>query len=129
MKLTAGLFAEIISSLTSDVMVGRAFEKRLAPRAGLRMQLAIVAVKEGVRDPPISVWVRDISRKGIGLVCTQMLPVGSHFIAQFPQANAELLSVTFRVVQCRSLAKGLFQIGAVSSEAAPTPCDTFRLKH
>jgi hypothetical protein len=118
MKLTADLFANIVSSLTSDAMMGRAYEKRLAPRAGLRVRLTIAVVTQDVPGPPFTVWVRDVSRNGIGLVCPQRLPAGTRFVAQLPRGDKDVLAVTFRVVQCRSLMKELFHVGAVSEPAA-----------
>ena len=124
MKLTADVFENIVSSLTSDSMVGRSFEKRSSPRVGLRMRLDIAKLVDGIAQASVSVRIRDISVEGIGLIHTEALPVGSHFVAQLPRGKNEVLSVNYRVVQCRSLATGLFQIGAVMERTSTSsPAD------
>ncbi len=113
LKLTAQLYKQILASLRSD-FPSRGSEKRGQGRVGLRCSLDIVPCsfsENGAK--PITVWVRDISMKGIGLVTSMPIAEGTLFIARLPRNPDEPLSVTYKVVYCRRLSSDLYSVGSV----------------
>jgi hypothetical protein len=130
MTLTAQLFQQILTSLRSDT--GRRFnEQRLGPRVGVRGRIKLLrgAADLAQQQPPIEVWVRDISISGIGLLSSEPMTSGARFRAQFPKADEEPLTLLYTVVHCKSVSKGLYVIGArladVPQSQAPRPTGPF----
>ena len=83
-KLTAEMLNDIVSNLKSDNSGTRGSDKRAQGRVGLRGLLDVVPCtfnKEA--NKPLSVWVRDISVNGLGLMTAQRFDDGMEFIARF----------------------------------------------
>jgi hypothetical protein len=120
LKLTAQLYQEILASLRSDSPQSRTTEKRAQGRVGLRCSVDIIPATP--RAKPVTVWVRDISMKGIGIVSPVGIPEGMMFIVQLPRDREAPLTVTYKVVHCRRINSDLFSIGCmlvtVSEESA-----------
>ena len=108
MELTAETYRNILKSLRSDARSSKTMEKRVAPRVGLRSKITIVA--DG--GPSVVTWCRDLSTKGIGLVHSIPLKIGSQFVAMLPTQGKEPLPVVYTVANCRELSKSLYSIGA-----------------
>ena len=85
-------------------------EKRSAPRAGLRTKL--VVYRDGNLQDAHTVWVRDLSANGIGIVHTSSFEKGSHFLVRFPLRSGENLSAFYTVMHCKDLSKTLFFAGS-----------------
>lgn len=111
MELTAELFDEITHTLCSDTYARRAFDKRLAPRVGLRTRVTIVPSDTPNGAQPVTVWLRDLSASGLGFMYGEELADGSPFIAKLPTARGATLMVLYEVAYCRRAAKGLFTVG------------------
>jgi hypothetical protein len=107
LKLTAQLYKQILASLKSD-SPERNSEKRTQGRVGLRCTLEIIPLKGG---KPITVWVRDISEQGIGLVSPAVVGEGTIFIARLPREKGEPLIVSYKVCYCRHLSSELYSLG------------------
>ena len=125
MSFTAEQFNQIVESLRSDSLGKRSYEKRTAPRVGVRTRLEIVplpGLPPGAIVParltssmgtgPVSVWVRDISADGIGILHATHMDSGTRFVAHFLRGQREPLSVVYTVTNCKTISKTLFTIGA-----------------
>jgi hypothetical protein len=126
MSFTAEQFNQIVESLRSDSLGKRSYEKRTAPRVGVRTKLEIVplpGLPPGVPVPPRlppaaasgpveNVWVRDISADGIGILHASPMDAGARFVAHFLRGQRAPLSVVYAVTHCKTISKTLFTIGA-----------------
>lgn len=112
MQLSAELYRQIVRSLRSDPRSSRNMEKRVAPRVGLRSKLGIIRRGPGGIELQSSVWVRDLSTSGIGIVTAEPFPKRSEFIAQLPGVMGESMAIVYTVCHCKELAKSLYSIGA-----------------
>jgi hypothetical protein len=113
MQLSAELYRQIVRSLRSDPRTSRNLEKRINPRVGLRTKLTITRRAFGSGTPTqSSVWVRDLSTSGIGIVTSEPLQMRSEFAAHLPGAMGEALTIVYTVMHCKELAKSLYSIGA-----------------
>jgi hypothetical protein len=112
LTLTADAFNQIVQSLRSDD--GRRFnEKRMKPRVGVRGRVSIVLLSpDGTGEKTLTVWVRDLSANGIGILLNQPLPQASRFAACFHRSNEQPLTLTYVVAHSKAAVKGLYTIGA-----------------
>lgn len=127
MSLSGDEFNEIMESLRSDIQGKRAFEKRGAPRVGLRSRGLIVAYEhEKLIGSPIPVWIRDLSITGIGLMHSRPLEPGAQFVAQFVRPTKPPLSVLYTVTHSKPLTRSIFSVGAKMEQVmeAPAPVKT-----
>ena len=118
-KLTAEMLNDIVSNLKSD-SVGRAQEKRSQGRVGLRGILDVIPctfVKGS--NKPLTVWVRDISVNGIGLLASKRLDEGVEFIARFVREGRPPLCILYKVKYCRRVASDLVSVGASFDRVMP----------
>jgi hypothetical protein len=113
MSLTGDEFNEIIQSLRSDIQGKRGFEKRGAPRVGLRSRGTIVSCEHlRLSGAPTPVWIRDLSVSGIGIIHCHPLEPGMQFVAQFLRPAKPPLSVLYTVTHTKPISKTIFSIGA-----------------
>lgn len=124
MELSAELLESTVESVTGDRGQGEA-ERRVNPRVGLRCRTKISIYENGVLQPPLAVWTRDISKEGIGIMSSRHLKVGTRFVIRLPRKHGEdsLLLCTTR--NCADLADGIYAIGAsfaraISASAKPS---------
>jgi hypothetical protein len=112
LTLTADAFNQIVHSLKSDE--GRRFnEKRSKPRVGVRGRVSIVLLgNDSVGEKTLTVWVRDVSATGIGILLNEPLPHGSRFAACFHRNGDQPLTLTYIVAHAKTAVKGLYTIGA-----------------
>ena len=110
MGLSADQFRVIVDHLTWDGPGKGLYEKRQAPRVGLRSRLTIYP--NGDMKAPETVWLRDLSSKGAGIVHSRPLEDNLEFLVQFPLHGGEMLSVFYRAMHSKDLAKNLYFIGA-----------------
>ncbi|HEX3355769.1 MAG TPA: PilZ domain-containing protein [Tepidisphaeraceae bacterium] len=100
MLLSAQMYQEILKSLRSDGC--KSETRRKHARVGMRAKITIILLGEGGRpNPPESVWIRDISTTGIGLVTTRAIARGQLFVVQFNHHDENGLSLLCQAVQCR----------------------------
>jgi PilZ domain-containing protein len=111
-KLSAEVFETILANLRSD-NTGRQSEKRQNPRVGLRAKLDISlpdSAKKG--GQPTTVWVRDISLCGLGILTGRFMKTGMTFTAMFDRAREGTLNVEYTVTYCKTLSDEMFSVGA-----------------
>jgi hypothetical protein len=102
MHLTAEMYEDIVRSLRSDVLKGT--ERRRHPRVGMRVRITIIILDAaGQPGKAESVWVRDLSDGGIGLVATRPMKRGVLFIVQFIRSDHQVLSLLCQVVQSHNV--------------------------
>jgi hypothetical protein len=113
LKLSAELFNEVISTLTSDGCRKSGPEKRRDARVGLRCSVEITLCVFAAKKPkPVTVQVHDLSVSGIGLVAREMLEIGAEFVAKLHREGHPPMTVLYKVKHCRRLTKELFNVGA-----------------
>ncbi len=120
MAFTAELFRQIVENLKSDD--GRRYdEQRNRPRVGVRGRVDIKLMQVGDRGiRTLSVWIRDLSVNGIGILHSKPLPNDSKFIAHFPRCDDAPLAITYVVAYSKQVSKGLYVVGARMVGAAKT---------
>ncbi|MGD0462788.1 MAG: PilZ domain-containing protein [Tepidisphaeraceae bacterium] len=113
MELSAELFERTIRLFKGDSSAIK-HQRRVHPRVGIRCHIKIVPVEAGVPAGPIEVWTRDISRAGIGIICSQKMKAGDRFVVRFPRADeAPPLALVCTIKCCSQLSQGVYAIGAV----------------
>lgn len=113
MELSAELFEQTIRLFKGD---GSAIknQRRCHPRVGIRCRIKIVPIENGLPGEPVEVWTRDISRTGIGIICSQKMKSGDRFVVRFPRADsAPPLGLVCTIKCCSQLSKGVYSIGAI----------------
>ena len=117
--MTAEIFEEIVASLRSDKS-RRTQEKRSLPRVGLRSSVQIYpSPTSGNVATAITVWVRDVSADGLGMVSPQPIAADALFVAEFERPGRQQLRVQYRVAHCKQLSGGLHSIGAKLVKVLP----------
>jgi hypothetical protein len=113
MKLSAEMFKQIIASLKSDRSSSRGHEKRSEGRVGLRCSADVIPSLFGDKGArAITVWVRDISVNGIGLVASTLLERNAEFVLPFIHDGHNPLSVRYKVRYVKKISRDLYSIGA-----------------
>ncbi len=119
-KLTADMLNDIVSNLKSDNGGARGQDKRTQGRVGLRGALDVVPCTfSKVSNKPISVWVRDISVSGIGLLASSRFEEGLEFIARFVREGRPPLCILYKVRYCRRVSSDLMSVGASFDRVMP----------
>jgi hypothetical protein len=120
MMLSADMFNQIVASLTSASPASRAPEKRVQGRVGLRSALEIIPIASAVAGAkPISVWLRDISINGLGIVSSVKMEDSLVFAARFPREGGGPLAILYKVRHCRRISGDLFSVGASFERVVP----------
>ena len=113
MKFSAEMFKQIIATLRSDGTGSHGHEKRTEARVGLRSSVAIIPYTiDGKAAKAITVWIRDLSVNGVGLVSSVKLDANVDFVVGFFRDGQTPLSVRYKVRHCKKLAQNLHSIGA-----------------
>lgn len=107
MKLSAEVYDRILDALRADPPQVLSREKREEPRAGVRGFVNIIPPTGGV---PLRVPVRDLSRKGIGILCAHEMWPGEQFVLMLP-GDGGGMGVVFSVAYCRQISPDLHGIG------------------
>lgn len=119
MELSAELLESVLSSVRSDPARGAA-ENRKSPRVPLRCRVTITPVEGGSLGAPMHVWTRDISRGGVGLVCSKYVRTGTKFLVQLPRRFEKPVPILCIVRNCTELADDIFAVGATFTELRPS---------
>lgn len=119
-KLTAEMLTDIVSNLKSDSAGSRGQEKRGQGRVGLRGTLDVIPRSfKNVGNKPLTVWVRDISVNGIGLMSSTVFDAGAEFIARFVREGRPPLCILYKVRYCRRVSSDLNSVGASFDRVMP----------
>lgn len=91
------------------------------PRVGLRARLDIIPTTFGDEGAKrLTVWLRDISANGLGIVSSHFMSKKTEFVAIFNSDQNKCLKVPYMVMHCTTISKGLFCIGAEMINAGET---------
>jgi hypothetical protein len=113
MKLSADMFKQIIASLKSERSSSRGHEKRTEGRVGLRCSVDVIPHRFGDKGArAVTVWVRDMSVNGIGLVASTLLELNVEFVVPFIRDGHKPLSVRYKVRYVKKISRDLYSIGA-----------------
>ena len=118
MELSASLFEQTVCLIRGYGAEGKS-NKRAVPRVGARFRVKL-AVRQP-RTPPelIEAWSRDISRRGIGLICGRGMQTTERFQIDLSRGPAERPLTIFCLVRHSSeLAPGVHVVGAEFENAA-----------
>src|SRR5439155_23763020 len=84
------------------------------PRARLSGKVIMILIgSDDKRSKPLSVRVRDLSPRGIGLLHTKPLAADSHFAIQLPCGNNAKITVVYTVRHCKTISPDLYSIGGL----------------
>lgn len=86
-------------------------EKRRAPRVRKDNAILIIPCNNGILQAPLSVRLRDVSSRGVGIQSEKKIEKGGQFIIQLPQKNSKPVSILYNVVRCNLDREG-FTVGA-----------------
>lgn len=112
MQLLAQDYAEIVSALKA-AGASKGSEQRRAARMELQAQVKAFPCRDGIVGQLYTALTRDISFKGIGLFQSKSIPQGQNFVVILPRGGErEPLTVLCVAMYCRTMAEGLFNIGA-----------------
>jgi hypothetical protein len=127
MDLDENKFTTILHALQASEPAQSVDERRIYPRIPMQKCLAVIPYKEGQQGDVMEVWMRDISRGGIGLVHNQPMQRGDEFLVHLPEHDAEAkvrCRVTYSAPLSGKSSQGLYGIGARFIEelaSAPEP--------
>lgn len=124
MELSIEQFANIVKCLgLVESERAKGSELRRAPRAHYRARVRIIPVLEGVEQTAVSVWLRDVSARGLCFIHSQPMRAGSQILAAFPDESGGQTLMLCLVAQCRMLSKDAFSIGAEFTCRVPRPSE------
>jgi hypothetical protein len=111
MELSATLFETTVNSIKGDeVPVGP--DRRSVPRVGLRCRARVFLYEKGVLGESMSVWTRDLSREGIGLMCPRRMEAGDRLVLPLPRpGHSRPLVLLCTVSHCTQMAVGMYAVG------------------
>ena len=125
MQLVAQDYAEILAALKA-AQDTRGSERRQSARMDVQAQVKVYPYKDGQIGMPFTCLTRDLSFRGVGLFQARQAPRGSQFVVVLPRKqDREASSILCTVMYCRTLAEGLYNVGATFNkpfdlDAAPT---------
>ncbi|HTL28605.1 MAG TPA: PilZ domain-containing protein [Tepidisphaeraceae bacterium] len=105
--LLVSQISEMLRAIKCDRKVS---DRRRAPRVGLRARVDMVTSPEA--PAAASVWIRNISLSGVGLLHTRKLAEGSMILLRFHTIERKMLSVPCEVIHCYGIPNQFFRIGA-----------------
>jgi len=124
MRLTIGQYNDLVHSVLTPRAAAPApaqaasaapspRDRRVDPRQPVSGNLFILVEKsDGSLAAPSRARVEDASPGGVGLLYTQSLEIGSHFVIHFPRLADQPLSIRCAVRNCSPSPSGHFRIGA-----------------
>jgi hypothetical protein len=112
MQLVAQDYAEVLAALKAAADT-TGHERRGTARMEVMAQVKVFPYKDGQLGPPFTCLTRDLSFRGVGLFQAKAPPRGSQFVVILPRReDAATLSLLCTVMYCRTMADGLFNVGA-----------------
>lgn len=110
MELTAAEFAKLLKDLKCDVRPG---ERRNNPRAPTRAKINVIQVILGEKSPTRqTVWLKDVSRTGIGLMSPIKFEEGTRLLVVLPVSNCESFVLLAEIVRVTRMPGNTHVMGA-----------------
>lgn len=107
MALTAEQFSQLIGGIAG----GRA-DLRRAERISREAPAAIIPLVDGRPGSPVSVRIRDLSPRGVGMMYHSTMERGTQFILRLARADNQLIPLLCHVCHSRKVVGGSYLIGA-----------------
>ncbi len=114
MHLARELVQEIVAFGNSPADP-RGREKRRTERFSAIMTAAYILIRDGVKQPPVKVVVRDISATGISIFHTDAVGEGEQFVVAIPRPAGGPLMVWCMVTRTTLIGGSLYVTGATFS--------------
>ena len=111
------LSAEILHSTVNSIKPF-AGERRQYERVPFRFKVKIIPYQNKICSDPITLWTRDVSPGGIGLVYHKPMRTGFTFIIRLPRQDEKPALLLCTVRSCATLAANVYGIGASFTEVA-----------
>ena len=114
MQLPHEHLAEIVTCLRRDSRDRMNQERRVLPRFRVWAPVDIYPMPgqgAGGVSRPVTVWLRDLSRGGMGLMHTRAMRVGEQFLIRLPLIDGDPMPLRCEVVYCRGATGDLFSLG------------------
>ena len=86
-------------------------DRRRALRVTYRADAQIAPWRRHEAGDPFPVRIEDFSPSGVGVIHTEMLPLGAEFLLRVPRPDLPELVVLLSVVRCKPLEDGTFHVG------------------
>jgi hypothetical protein len=100
--------AEIVTCLRRDSRDRMNHERRVLPRFRVWAPVEIVPL---AGDRTVTVWLRDLSRGGMGVMHTRAMALGEQFLIRLPLIDGDPMPLLCEVVYCRGATGDMFSIG------------------
>jgi hypothetical protein len=78
---------------------------------GLRVRVRIAVRDARGAVTRRTVWVRNVSTSGIGIVDSEPIKSGTHFVVYF-EGRGDSMAVLYSAVRCLATSAGVYSIGA-----------------
>jgi hypothetical protein len=112
MELSADFFEQTISAMRGYGSSGKD-TKREEPRVGVRCRFKLYPANIHTESSCIPAWTRDVSRTGMGFICSQAIKLGSRYCLKLTRrVGDQPMMLYFTVKNCVEPAPGVFTIGA-----------------
>ena len=116
MTLSAEGFEALLESVRK-AEAAAAGQNRRAPRVGVRAQVLIVPIENGVPGPQEVVRVRDVSAGGLSLLRAKALRPGRQIVVTLPRTDDRPTRIMCEVRHCRPVGEDLHSIGCMFLKA------------
>lgn len=114
MRLSHELLAEFVTCLRQELREGLSHERRSLPRFKVWAPIRITPlVPDDKLGDAYRVWVRDISRGGIGLMYPKAATLGDEFLISMPVMEDEPQWFVCKVVYCSGSVEDMYSIGTM----------------
>jgi hypothetical protein len=113
MRLSHELLAEFVTCLRQEIRDGLAHERRTLPRFKVWAPLRITPLDGDTPGTPYRVWIRDLSRGGLGLMYPKPFELGHEFLVSMPVLVGEPQWFVCKVVYSGGSVEDMFSIGSM----------------
>jgi hypothetical protein len=107
------LLAEFVTCLRQELRDGVGHERRSLPRFKVWAPQRITPLVGDAPGKPYRVWLRDVSRGGVGLMYPRPPELGDEFLIPLPVMEGEAQWFVCRVVYCSGSAEDMYNIGSM----------------
>lgn len=112
MQLHPEQLAEAVTCLRRDFRDRLDQERRVLPRFRVWAPMAVRGVVAQATTESYTIWVRDLSRGGIGIMYIRPLQLGEQFVIELPRFDGTSHALVCSVVYCRGAGPDMHSIGA-----------------
>ena len=119
LALSSQILAEVVATLKQAGHDDAGRELRRATRIEVRSRIVVWPIVDGRSGEAVSVYARDISARGIGLLQSGAQAMRGRFVVGLPRGRREPVLVSCRSLHTRELADRLHFVGAEFEQVLP----------